>query len=251
MIDKENIRKYDFISSIILIIFSLLIIKGATGMPMEGSYGGVQNQWYVSPALLPLIIGFGLLLLSLVLLANSIITGGAKQFIAAAKTWKRSAKLSESTVRVLVTVLMLFNLIYILIPRVDFFIALTFFLLSVMGIFYIDDEKIIKKVALIVTIWTLISLLLVLTGISAKIFQGPALLLDVYSLIMYFHVLITLIRSTKGNAEYRKKFKTILIISLIVPTILCPLFRYVLLVPLPVEGLIFDRIFNSIYYALR
>ena len=30
-------------------------------MPMKDSFGGVMNVWYVSPALLPMIIGFAII----------------------------------------------------------------------------------------------------------------------------------------------------------------------------------------------
>jgi hypothetical protein len=64
------LRKADFFSSLPIILFGLFVCSQAFRMPMKDSWGGVQNVWYVSPALFPLIIGTVLVALGLLLLST-------------------------------------------------------------------------------------------------------------------------------------------------------------------------------------
>jgi hypothetical protein len=57
MMDKDKLRKADIFSGSIIMLFGLWIISQALQMPMKDSWGGVQNVWYVSPALLPPVRG--------------------------------------------------------------------------------------------------------------------------------------------------------------------------------------------------
>ena len=74
MKDVKSLRKADFWTSIVLFALGVAMFIGATTFPMTDSYGGVQNVWYVSPALFPMIIASTLVILSLVLFANAIMT---------------------------------------------------------------------------------------------------------------------------------------------------------------------------------
>ncbi|MCP3868621.1 MAG: hypothetical protein GY703_11085 [Gammaproteobacteria bacterium] len=60
--EKAHLRRLDFRTGILLSLLAIGIIWEASGYPISDSYGGVQNVWYVSPALFPLLVG-GLLLL--------------------------------------------------------------------------------------------------------------------------------------------------------------------------------------------
>jgi hypothetical protein len=54
MLEKENLRKADVYSGAVISLFGLWIVLQAIKMPMKDSWGGVQNVWYVSPAIFPL-----------------------------------------------------------------------------------------------------------------------------------------------------------------------------------------------------
>jgi hypothetical protein len=43
MMDKEKLRKADFFSGIIILLFGVWIVRQAFKMPMKDSWGGVQN----------------------------------------------------------------------------------------------------------------------------------------------------------------------------------------------------------------
>lgn len=266
--DKVTMRKRDFITSLILICTSIGILIGASRMPMKGNYGGVQNAWYVSPALLPLIIGIGLLILSCILLINSIVSKGAKGVIddvvafaskknrhtaSNSDSVENSAKLANqiSQFRVSIVVLEFFILIFLLIPRVDFLISLIFFLLSVMGMFYLNQATLFRNVAKLLIAWTLILGSIAWSNLDVLLVQTFEFTLDIIVFVMTVSIYIVLRKEAIKDAEIKKKLRIVLLLSIAVPVIVTAVFRYALLVPLPVEGLFFDRICNSIYYALR
>jgi len=56
MLEKEQLRKADIFSGLAIFLFGLFIVLMASEMPMKDSWGGVQNVWYVSPALFPLFV---------------------------------------------------------------------------------------------------------------------------------------------------------------------------------------------------
>lgn len=82
--DKDQLRKADFKTGVFLIAFCLwyLVITFAF-MPFKETYGGVENVWYVSPWIFPAVILTLLLLLSLVLTINAILSRGLSDVITA------------------------------------------------------------------------------------------------------------------------------------------------------------------------
>jgi hypothetical protein len=53
----------------------------------------------------------------------------------------------------------------------------------------------------------------------------------------------------RKNPEWRRKYRISIIIALAVPLMLCPIFKYFLLVPLPYEGGVVE-IMDLIRYSL-
>ena len=63
MLKQENLRKADVYSGAAIFLFGLWVVLQALKMPMKDSWGGVQNVWYVSPAIFPLFVGCMIMLL--------------------------------------------------------------------------------------------------------------------------------------------------------------------------------------------
>jgi hypothetical protein len=247
--EEKKLRQYDFITAVGLILFSVWELVQAFKMPMKESYGGVQSEWYVSPALLPLIVGGGLMLLGSILLINAIRTGGAASFIEAVKNGG-NYKLTESTRRVLTVVLALVTFIYLLIPNVDFFLSIALFLFYISSAFYPDKDDFRRSMTLQYIIGMVILLVLVITGLDDLLLGILSYNIDILALLFLVYLNIYS-RIKAGIAGVpRKLIRQVTIISLVVPLILCPLFRYFLLVPLPVEGGII-KLMNLVYYAVR
>ncbi len=247
--EDKKLRQYDFVTALVLILFSIWELLATMQMPMKESYGGVQNSWYVSPALLPLIVGLGILVLGTVLLINSIVTGGAKSFI---ESIKNSSKMviTEETKRIFTVLLALFSFIFILIPNIDFYLSINMFLLFITVAFYPDVEEYRKKITGQYFIASIVLAVIVFSPLGGIIKGVLKYNLDILVLlyIIYFNINSRIL--AKKYEIPAKSFRALTLVSIIVPLILCPLFRYFLLVPLPVEGGII-KLMNLLYYTIR
>ena len=94
MLQKENLRKADVYSGAVISLFGLWIVLQAVKMPMKDSWGGVQNVWYVSPAIFPLFIGCIIMLLGGLLCRTALKTIGFKAFAGTAR-WLSSKALLQ------------------------------------------------------------------------------------------------------------------------------------------------------------
>lgn len=77
MLNRQTMPAADLLSGIGLAGFALFVLIRAAQMPMSGTYGGVDNSWYVSPAAFPLVIGALLLFAAIGLLVRGVLKGGA------------------------------------------------------------------------------------------------------------------------------------------------------------------------------
>lgn len=247
--EENKLRQYDFITSVGLLLFGLWVLAEAFKMPMKDSYGGVQTVWYVSPALMPLFISGGIILLGITLLINSIRTGGAASFIKAVKETSH-IKLTVETKRIFSVVLGFTALIYLYIPHVDFYLSLALFLLFVCVAFYADNETFRMKFTRHFLVGSLLFTILVATGLDDFLKGILKYNVDILVLLFIIYLNIAARRIGKKMELSSKIFRTVSWVSMIVPLILCPLFRYFLLVPLPVEGGII-KLMNLVYYTIR
>ena len=245
---KKELRKADFITSVLLLLFSVWIIIETLKMPMKDTFGGVQNVWYVSPALFPLIISIVIMVLAAVLLINSINSGGAKNFINNFSVRYRG--ISEKNIRFISILLALLSFVYLNIPRIDFFISIILFLTFFISVFYFDDKDLLKKLTLFYFTGSIIFIILFVFGISKIINSYYEYFIDILALFFYLSYVIYNWVNIKSSNIFKKRLIVSLMVALVVPLILCPTFRYFLLVPLPKEGLIIQMMHN-IYYFLK
>jgi len=245
---KKELRRADFITSVLLLLFSVWIIMETLKMPMRDTFGGVQNVWYVSPALFPLIISIFIMILGAVLLIHSIKTGGAKYFLDNFSIRYRG--ISEKNIRFISILLALLSFVYLNVPRIDFFISIILFLTFFISVFYFDDKDLLKKLTLFYFTGSIIFIILFVFGISIILNSYYKYSTDILALFFYIsYIMYNWIR-VKNNHIYKKRLIVSLMVALVVPLILCPTFRYFLLVPLPKEGLIIQMMHN-IYYFLK
>jgi len=248
MMDKERLRRADFITSIILILFGIWLLYETFQMPMKDTYGGVSNVWYVSPALMPLIISISIILLGFVLFIHSLKTGGAKKFIEGLKEKKKGV--SESLIRFFIILLILITYVYLYIPKVDFFLSSMIFLFVFITGFYFDDIKLLQKYSLFYLIGSSVFLIIFISKLDIllnKIFRYG---IDVLSLLFFLAYYAFTFTTVHKNPQLKKKLRLSLIVAIATPLILCPIFRYGFLIPLPKEGGII-AVMNLIRYSLK
>lgn len=251
MKDKTSLRRADFWTSILLFALGVAMIGGATTFPMTDSYGGVQNVWYVSPALFPLLVAVALVLLSVVLFVNAIVSGGAHQALAGLV--QKAGRIQERDFRLIAIVALIAAYVYGLIPRMDFFVATVLFLQAFVVAFYVDRPVLAKVHVVAFCAIALIMGALAALGVTHTRGSDTALLIDVAA-IAVFAVLAAysyaVVIIGREHPDDRRRLKIALTISVAVPLVLCPTFKYLLLVPLPVEGIVIEAM-DHLSYALR
>jgi hypothetical protein len=240
---QVNLRKADFWTSLVLLAIGAGMLLKALSMPLEGTYAGVTNAWYVSPALFPLIVAGFLLLLSLILLANAVRTGGASAALRAFRRQKTHASAGSEAFWIVGGVLGAY--IYILVPRVDFIAATTLLLFTLVAVFDLRSTRAARR-ALLVYAATAAAVL----GMALFLFELPPQSAEAYardaSVWMVVAVSMGVVAvALREEPENRTRFARCVWVSLLTPLILSTSFKYGLLVPLPNEGVtieVLDRI---------
>ena len=242
MLDKEKLRKADVYSGAIICLFGLWIILQALKMPMKDSWGGVQNVWYVSPAIFPLFVGCMIMLLGGMLCRTALKRIGTKAF-AETLRWLSSKALfqflnSIPNLRFYSIVVLFLSFVYLNIPRIDFFLSAVLFLTVFITSFYFDDAGLLKKLFFFYLAGIIILIIYFLIGLDeplGRIVPFPADILALCFIVAYCVYAWMLIRT---NAVLRKKYRTALIIAVVSPFLVGTIFKYFLLVPMPAEGLV-------------
>lgn len=79
MLSRQSMPAADLLSGCGLAVGAVIILINAGRMPMSGTYGGVDNAWYASPAAFPIVIGALLLIAAVGLIVRGALRGGGKR----------------------------------------------------------------------------------------------------------------------------------------------------------------------------
>ena len=252
MMEIEQLRKADIFTGSLIIFLGIFIISLALQMPMKDSYGGVQNVWYVSPALFPLLIGSILVFLGLLLMKTAIKAVGLQGVLNVIGYLGSSDFISfikhQDSLRFYGIVLNLIVLVFIMVPRVDFFLAAILFLLIFFLMFYCGSPEHLQGFLVQAVCGTLIMGLFTLTSLSQHLSSIIPYPNDWLILLLIVLLLYTAIRGTSGNSELRRKLKISIILALAAPLVIGGIFKYFLLVPMPFEGIVVFLL-DTIWYA--
>ena len=251
MLEKEKLRKADIFSGSIIFLFGLWVVLQAVKMPMKGSWGGVQNVWFVSPALFPLLVGSMIMLLGAMLVRTAIRQVGFKELVDVLR-WFGSKELpvflkKAANIRFYAIAILFFSLVYINIPRIDFFMCSVLFLMAFITMFYFDDDILLKKLFYFYLAGTAFFLIYFAFGINAVLepvipFASDWLtLVFIVAYCVYCRVLV------RNTVALRKKNRVSLILAIAAPFFIGPIFKYFLLVPMPTEGLVV-AVMDAIWY---
>jgi len=242
MMEKDKLRKADMFSGGIITLFGLWVVSQGLNMPMKGSWGGVQNVWFVSPALFPLFVGAMIALLGLLLIHTALKSVGTAGF-ASTLRWLMSAELIvflkiPAMMRFYAIVVLFLSFVFLNIPRVDFFLCSVLFLFAFITMFYFDDDALLKRLLFFFIAGTVCFILYFVSGLPAllePVVPYPGDWLTLVFLAAYGAYARVVIRN---SPELRKKYRLSLILSITAPFLIGPIFKYFLLVPMPTEGLV-------------
>ena len=251
MLEKERLRKADVFSGIVVFLFGAWVVRMAFKMPMKDSWGGVQNVWFVSPALFPLCVGTVIMILGLILSRTALKMIGFGE-VKKSLRWLTSSKLveyltGESILRFYMIAVLFLSFVFINISRIDFFLCSVLFLVVFITTFYFDVQSLFKKYFAFYVSGTILLLIFFATGLhkaADEVFPYAADLLALVFIIAY----CLYVRATiRDDLDLRKKFRSALIVALVAPFFVGPIFKYFLLVPLPHEGMIVAAM-DYLYY---
>ena len=251
MLEKDKLRKADVFSGFAIFLFGAWIVWQASKMPMKDSWGGVQNVWFVSPALFPLFIGAVIMLLGLLLSRTALKIIGMKAFGDTLK-WLLSKKLfgflnSISVLRFYAITVLFLSFVFLNIPRIDFFLSAVLFLSVFITMFYLEDAALLKKLFFFYLAGTLFFIVYFATPLDARLSQVLPFAKDILALVFILSYSLYTWKLIRGNPAWRKKFRTALIVAVAAPFVVCPIFKYFLLVPMPSEGLVVTLL-DAIWY---
>lgn len=224
-------RRSDFYTSISILILAIAMMLKSFTFPMKESYAGVENVWYVSPALLPLLVSGLMILLSLVLLKKAITDGGMQQAIEDFPALK-AAMFSENFLRFIIIILYLSSYVYGLIPNGDFFLASMIFLFAFIVPFYLDSNN------LFMTSFWPFALGSLAIGIFGHFNILSTTTIDFIMIGIMVYMIFFCWLNIKANGQQKAKWRISLLTSVITPLVLIPAFKFGLLVPLPTEGIV-------------
>jgi hypothetical protein len=242
MLEKEKLRKADVYTGAVIFLFGLWVVFQALKMPMKDSWGGVQNVWYVSPAIFPLFIGCVILILGGILCRTALKTIGSKAFAETVR-WLSGKELFQflnaiPNLRFYAIVVLFLSFVYLNIPRIDFFLSAVLFLAVFITFFYFDDAELLRKLFLFYLAGVFVLIIYFFIGLNeplGRIVPFPGDILALCFIVAYCVHAWILIRN---NAVLRKKYRTAMIVAIASPLIVGTIFKYFLLMPMPTEGLI-------------
>ncbi len=250
--DKDKLRKADIFSGGIIFLAGLFIISQALKMPMKDSWGGVQNVWYVSPAIFPLFVGAMIAILGGLLVRTAIKETGLAAFkeivsFIASNDFIQFLKLGQN-IRFYAIVSLLFSFIFLYIPRIDFFPTAIQFLMAFILMFYLDDKNLLIKLFGFHLAQHIIFILFLFTGLAQGLTAYAAYPGDILMLVFIPCFALYAFGLCRANGIWMKKYKTSLIIAFCAPLIIGVVFKYLLLVPMPFEGMIVELL-DLIWYG--
>jgi hypothetical protein len=154
---------------------------------------------------------------------------------------------SPALFRFYAMVVLFFSFVFLNIPRIDFFLGAVLFLIVFITMFYFNDDALLKKMLYFYLAGTATFLAFFSLGLSETLEASlpyPGDWLTLVFIIVYCIYVWSLIRNVP---PLRKKYRTALILAVVAPFTIGPIFKYFLLVPMPKEGMVV-AVLDAIWY---
>ena len=229
----SGLRKADAWTGLILAIVAAAMIAKALTFPLAGTYAGVKNAWYVSPALFPLIVGGMLMVLSLGLTTRAFRDHRRLR----PGTWvlglgQDAFDRDRGRHAILISGLMAAYIVG-LVPRIDFILATALFLLAFIGAYVLEARRGRILVVACLAVPSVVALAVAFAGA----WPAPRSSAQYYAdaVVAAVLVLCVILFAAAAHAE-RRRIVPVVATALGTAVILSGIFKYGLLVPLPREG---------------
>lgn len=231
---KAALRKADFWTGLVLATVALAMIGEALTFPLRGTYAGVQNAWYVSPALFPLIVGGMLLLLSVGLVGKALQDYRRLHPDGRLASIGTGALAARSGDAVLIAGLLAAYIVG-LVPRTDFVIATSLFLLVFMGVYTLSSRAGRAFLVLGLTVPAAVAFGVAVAGTWPAPRSLGQQIADAWLLGVLVVAMLGLVAFARGDE--RRRVVPVLATATGAALVLGVVFKFGLIVPLPREGL--------------
>jgi hypothetical protein len=154
---------------------------------------------------------------------------------------------SMSVLRFYAIAVLFLALVYLYIPRIDFFLSAVLFLSVFITMFYFDEAELLKKLFFFYLAGTVFFIIYFATELDGLLNPVLPWAKDVLSLGFIIGYCLYAWKLIRGNPELRKKFRTGLIVAVVAPFLIGSIFKYFLLVPMPAEGMVV-ALLDAIWY---
>jgi len=231
------LRRADIKTAVVIIILSLLMIFESASFPLTDSYAGIQNVWYVSPALFPVLTASILLICGVGLLIKGLV------FVREHSDVPVVNKSRESRGRFFLLISLIAGMVFSWVPLIDFALSSFIFLFVFILAFYSDNPLLQKK---IFVFWTAISVSLLVIYHGFNLDEDQRALLD-WLIVAIGISIVVISRTWSTKLNLLKAWKTSWKTALIVTVVMCPIFRLGMLVPLPTEGIVIEKMVDVKY----
>lgn len=238
MLPKERLRRADILFSFLVVLAGAAIVINAMGFPRGAELSGVRNDWYVSPALMPYIIGTGLVLMGIALFFTGLKeagTEGLREVLGSIGTlFTRRPAPGAGSLRFLAVTATVVLTVFLYMPRVDFVISAAFLLVALMSMFAFEDDALLRRLLVLYILLAAPMIAYFASGLGARFEKAFYYASDIPG-GLFLALYILLAARTAGRGR-RGRFLRLVLIAFAVPLLLVPVFKYLLYIPFPREG---------------
>ena len=159
-------------------------------------------------------------------------------------------RLGETGTRFVIIALLFLELVYILIPNIDFFVANLLFLTVFTTAFHIGTKTVIRRAMAVYLGAGAVVTAAKISGLFALLNGGFGYTTDLLVLVAAIGATVWIGRSPDVAGTARHSFRQCVAVAWLTPLIVTPVFRFGLLVPLPHEGVVVE-LMQQIRQVLR
>jgi hypothetical protein len=114
--------------------------------------------------------------------------------------------------------------------------------------FFLDDDRLLKKLFFLYLGGTILFMIYFIAGIHASLSERIPYSADMLTLLFILAYCFYAWSLVRNNTALRKKYRTGMIVALAAPFVIIPIFKYFLLVPMPTEGLVITFLDKVVYW---
>ncbi len=144
----------------------------------------------------------------------------------------------DETCRFYAIAVLFVTLVYVHIPRIDFFLCAVFFLFSFIMMFYFMDDLLLRSFLTFYLVCEAALLAYFAFGLHRFTKDFFPYFNDLFMILLTLSFMAFVWKQVRPRPDLKQKFRIGMTLAIVTPFVIGPIFKYFLMVPLPKEGLI-------------